>query len=149
MTSRHCPVKKLFNTISEIPPGQISQSQCRQQIGRLLELLDDICNGRGKTDHMAIMIDMAGLLVKDGVDKVCADLGRVVSATLEKHRNIFFSHIEAHYCPTGECVTLSAAPCQLACPASVDVPSYVALVAASKFAGCSARQPDSARSRQV
>jgi putative selenate reductase YgfK subunit len=133
MTSHLCPVKKLFNTISEIPPGQISQSQCRQQIGRLLELLDDICNGRGKTDHIAIMIDMAGLLLKDAVDNVCADLGRMVSATLEKHRSVFLSHIEAHYCPTGECVTLSAAPCQLACPASVDVPSYVALVGMGRY----------------
>ncbi len=133
MTSHHCPVKKLFNRISEIPSGHISQSQCRQQIGRLLELLDDICNGRGKTDHIAIMNDMAGLLVKDGVDKVCADLGRVISATLEKHRSVFLSHIEAHYCPTGECVTLSAAPCQLACPASVDVPSYVALVGTGRY----------------
>jgi putative selenate reductase YgfK subunit len=133
MTSHHCPVKKLFNTISEIPPGQISQSQCRQQIGRLLELLDDICNGRGKTDCLTIMMEMAGLLVKDVADKVCVDLGCVVSAALEKHRGIFLSHIEAHYCPTGECVTLSAAPCQLACPASVDVPSYVALVGMGRY----------------
>ena len=70
MTNHLCLVKKLFNTLSEIPPGQISQSQCRQQTGRLLELLDDICNGRGKTDHLTIMMEMAGLLVKDGADVV-------------------------------------------------------------------------------
>ncbi|MBW2603201.1 MAG: FAD-dependent oxidoreductase [Deltaproteobacteria bacterium] len=133
MTSHLCPVKKLFNTISEIPPGQIFQSQCRQQIKSLLELLDNICNGRGEIGHIAIMSDMAGLLLKDGVGKVCADLGRVVSATIEEHRSVFLSHIEAHYCPSGECVTLSVAPCQIACPAGVDVPSYVALVGTGRY----------------
>jgi putative selenate reductase YgfK subunit len=133
MTNHLCPVKKLFNTISEIPPGRISQSQCSQHIRRLLELLDDICHGRGKSDHLSIMMEMAGLLVKDGAEKVCVDLGRVVSDALEKSRGVFLSHIEAHYCPSGECVTLSAAPCQLACPASVDVPTYVALVGMGRY----------------
>ena len=79
------------------------------------------------------MNDLAGLLVKDGANKVCADLGRVIFSALEKHRDVFLSHIESHYCPTGECVTLSAAPCQLACPAIVDVPSYVALVGKGRY----------------
>lgn len=133
MTNHLCPVKKLFNTISEIPSGQISQSQCSQEVEKLLDLLDSICNGRGKPDHLTIMMEMAGLLVKEGAEQVCVDLGRVVSDALEKHRGVFLSHIEAHYCPTGECVTLSAAPCQLACPASVDVPSYVALVGMGRY----------------
>jgi len=133
MTSPLCPVKKLFKTISEIPPVQITQSQCRPQIERLLGLLDDICNGKGQTDHLTIINDLVGLLVKDGANKVCADLGRVISSALEKHTDVFLSHIESHYCPTGECVTLSAAPCQLACPAGVDVPSYVALVGKGRY----------------
>ena len=133
MTDYLCPVKKLLNTISEIPLGQISQSWCSLEVEKLLELLDDICNGRGKTDHLTIIMEKAGLLVKDGADKLCVDLGGRVSAFLEKYRSIFLSHIEAHYCPTGECVTLSAAPCQLACPASVDVPSYVALVGMGRY----------------
>lgn len=133
MANYLCPVKKLFDTISEIPPSQILQYQCKQQIGKLLELLYDICNGRGKTDHLTILIETAGLLVKEDADKVCIDLGRVVSAALEQHRDVFLSHIEAHYCPTGDCVTLSAAPCQLACPAGVDVPSYVALVGEGRY----------------
>ncbi len=133
MTSSSCPVKKLFETISQIPPAQTTQSQCRKQIERLLGLLDGICNGKGQTGHLTIMNDLAELLVKEGANKVCADLGRVISSALEKHRDIFLSHIESHYCPTGECITLSAAPCQLACPAIVDVPSYVALVGTGRY----------------
>lgn len=133
MTSQPCLVKKLYNTLSEIPPRQITQSLCRQQIGRLLELLYDIRNGRGQTDHLAIMNDLAGMLMKDASDKICVDLGHMVSSALGKYRDVFLTHIEGQYCPTGECVTLGAAPCQMACPAGVDVPSYVALVGAGRY----------------
>ena len=133
MTSHSCLVKGLHKTLSEIPPGQITQSLCRQQIGRLLELLDDIRNGRGQIDHLAIMNDLAGILVKDATDKICVDLGHMVSSILEKYRDVFLTHIEGRYCATGECIPLIAAPCQLACPAGVDVPSYVALVGAGRY----------------
>ena len=133
MTSQLCLVKKLYKTLSEIPSGQITQSLCRRQIGRLLELLDDIRNGRGQTDHLAIMNDLAEILVKDAADKICVDLGHMVSSVLGKYRDVFLTHIEGRYCPTGECVNLTAAPCQLACPAGVDVPSYVALVGAGRY----------------
>jgi putative selenate reductase YgfK subunit len=133
MTSQPCLVKKLYKTLSEIPPGQITQALCRQQIGRLLGLLDDICNGKGQTDHLTTMNDLAGILVKDATDKICVDLGHMVSSALEKYRDVFLTHIEGRFCPTGECVPLTAAPCQLACPAGVDVPSYVALVGAGRY----------------
>jgi putative selenate reductase YgfK subunit len=133
MTSQPCLVKNLYEKLSEISPGQITRSQSRQQIEKLLELLDDICKGRGQTNHLAVMNDLAGILVKDAADKVCVDLGHMVSFVLEKFRDVFLTHIEAHYCPTGECVALSAAPCQLACPAGVDVPSYVALVGIGRY----------------
>jgi putative selenate reductase YgfK subunit len=133
MTNYLCPVKKLVNKISEIPSFQTPQSECRKQIQMLLELLDDICNGKGRTNHLAVMNNLAESLMKDDADKVCMDLGRIVASALDKDRDVFLSHIEAHYCPSGDCVTLSAAPCQLACPASVDAPSYVALVGMGRY----------------
>jgi NADH:ubiquinone oxidoreductase subunit F (NADH-binding) len=93
MTSHSCLVKGLYKTLSGIPPGQITQPLCRQQIGRLLELLDDIRNGRGQINHLAIMNDLAGILVKDATDKICVDLGHMVSSILEKYRDVFLTHI--------------------------------------------------------
>ncbi|MFO7556637.1 MAG: FAD-dependent oxidoreductase [Desulfobacterales bacterium] len=133
MTNHLCPVKNLFNTISEIPPGRVSQSECRSPVETLLGLLNDICNGTGRTGHLTDMDNLAGLLLKDTADKICVDLGHMVSSALEKYRDVFLTHIEAHYCPAGECAALIAAPCQLACPAGVDVPSYVALVGAGRY----------------
>jgi putative selenate reductase YgfK subunit len=133
MTAQPCLVKKLHETVSEIPSEQITQPLFRRHIIRLLALLEDICNGRGRTDHLAIMNDLAGMLVKDAADKICVDLGHMVRSFIEEHRHVFLTHIEAHYCSTGECTLLIAAPCQMACPAGVDVPSYVALVGQGRY----------------
>jgi putative selenate reductase YgfK subunit len=128
MASQPCLVKKLYDTLSEIPPGQITQAICREHIIRLSALLAEIRNGRGQSSHLAIMNDLAGILVKDAADKICVDLGQMILSALEEYRHVFLTHIEGHYCSTGECAPLIAAPCQMACPAGVDVPSYVALV---------------------
>jgi len=42
---------------------------------------------------------------------------------------IFSSHVKTHNCPTRDCLRLAPAPCQMACPAGIDVPTYVALIA--------------------
>jgi len=133
MTGRPCLVKKLHETLSEIPLGQITQPLCREHIIRLQAILEDIRNGRGQRDHLAIMNDLAGILSKDAVDKICIDLGHMVISALEEERHVFLTHIEGHYCSTGECTPLIAAPCQMACPAGVDVPSYVALVGQGRY----------------
>jgi NADPH-dependent glutamate synthase beta subunit-like oxidoreductase len=42
------------------------------------------------------------------------------------------AHIRDHICLTGDCEFLSPAPCQCACPAGIDVASYVALIGQGK-----------------
>ncbi len=134
MTNHLCPVKKLSHTISEIlASSRITQPQFRQNMEILLKLLDDICSGWGRTDHLPYMEAIAKILIEEGPDRVCVETGRKIASVLKEHRDLFLGHIETHYCPTGDCTSLRAAPCQLACPASVDVPSYVALVGMGRY----------------
>ena len=134
MAINPCPVKKTSERISEIlASGRISQPRCREWLETLLKLLDDVSGGRAKTGHLSSMKALAQRLMDKGSDKTCIETGQMVSSALEEYAYIFLSHVEAHYCPTGECTTLSAAPCQLACPASVDAPSYVALVGMGRY----------------
>ena len=42
--------------------------------------------------------------------------------------------METHNCPTGECDFLTPAPCQMACPAGIDVASYVGLIGEGRYA---------------
>jgi NADH-quinone oxidoreductase subunit F len=50
----------------------------------------------------------------------------------------FFSEFEMHaknkHCPARACPKLLPAPCQLACPAGIDIPSYLALLAHGRYA---------------
>ncbi len=54
--------------------------------------------------------------------------------TLSGQREIFLSHVRTHNCPTRDCAWLAPAPCQMACPAGIDVPTYVALIAEGRDA---------------
>jgi NADPH-dependent glutamate synthase beta subunit-like oxidoreductase len=47
---------------------------------------------------------------------------------LAEHREVFHSHIATHNCATGDCVRLVPAPCQMTCPAGIDIPTYVNLI---------------------
>ena len=53
---------------------------------------------------------------------------RLVRDALGEQREVFQSHIDTHNCATGSCVRLVPAPCQMTCPAGIDVPTYVNLI---------------------
>ncbi|MCP4665850.1 MAG: FAD-dependent oxidoreductase [Deltaproteobacteria bacterium] len=132
MTTSPCPVKRLSKRLSQtLESGQISRR--REAANRLLRLADDITFGRGKAGHLSAMESLARELSKERLDTTCAETGQIVISSLQENRSIFLSHIEAHYCLTGECDVLSAAPCRMACPANVDAPSYVALVGMGRY----------------
>ncbi len=124
-----CPVKKLTEDLSRnLSSAQIAEPRSKEITENILGLVNDIRSGRGRSGHIQTIERLAGMLSDYGDDRFCIETGRMVSSVLEEYRDIFFSHTDVHYCPSGECTILSPAPCQLACPAGVDVPSYVALV---------------------
>ena len=57
-----------------------------------------------------------------------------VMAALRYFEHEFITHIEDRKCPAGSCKTLVEARCINACPAGVDVPTYVALTAQGRYA---------------
>jgi NADH-quinone oxidoreductase subunit F len=57
-----------------------------------------------------------------------------VKAALEYFEEEFRAHIIDKRCPAGTCKSLVRARCINACPADVDVPSYVALIAQGRYA---------------
>ena len=53
-------------------------------------------------------------------------------STIRYFREEYDEHIRDHYCRAGVCSALFVAPCVNACPAHVDVPAYLSLVAAGR-----------------
>jgi len=106
---------------------------CRVGGQRMLEILTRISEGRGKMEDLDTIREIAAGMQSGSL---CA-LGQLtpgpVLSALEYFRDEFIAHIEEKRCPAGACRELVRARCSNACPASVDVPSYVALVAQGRY----------------
>ncbi|MDY0040447.1 MAG: NAD(P)-binding protein [Desulforhabdus sp.] len=129
MSSPLCEVTNTIKRLMEIlSSGRLTHPRCRQRAEELLKLLEDVSWGRGGPEHYGAMESLARTLIDEGPDAVCVETGQTILTALQDHREVFASHIETHVCPSGECVKLAPAPCQTACPAGIDVPSYVTLI---------------------
>ena len=107
---------------------------CRVGGKRLLEVLGRITEGKGTMEDLDA-IEYISKGMESGA--LCA-LGQLtpgpVLAALRYFRDEFESHILEQRCPAGVCKELVRAPCTNACPAGVDVPSYVALISEGNYA---------------
>ncbi len=107
---------------------------CRVGGKRMLEVLTRICAGEGKMEDLETIRVLA-----DGMNtaSLCA-LGQLtpgpVRATVRYFLDEYKAHIEDKYCPAGACKALVRARCINSCPAGVDVPSYVSLIAQGRYA---------------
>ena len=107
---------------------------CRVGGKRMLEILTRITEGQGKLED----IDTIRKIAK-GMEtgSLCA-LGQLtpgpVMSALRYFESEFLSHILDGECPAGSCKSLVPARCSNACPAQVDVPAFIALVAQGNYA---------------
>jgi NADH-quinone oxidoreductase subunit F len=107
---------------------------CRAGGQRMLEILTRIAQGRGKLEDLDAIRHIA-----QGMEtaSLCA-LGQLtpgpIVAALRYFEDEFRAHIVDKHCPAGVCKELVRARCVSACPAGVDVPSYIALIAQGRHA---------------
>ena len=107
---------------------------CRMGGKRMLEVLTRITEGNGRLEDLETLRVLA-----QGMEtgSLCS-LGQLtpgpVLAALRYFEDEFRAHIVDKRCPAGACKELVRARCTNACPADVDVPSYVSLVAQGRYA---------------
>ena len=123
-----CPVSQAVADLSQgLTSRGLADPRARRRAGELLELLEDVSRGRGGPEHLPAIEHLAERLIKGG-DGDGIDLGMIAAEAVAAHREIFESHVDTHNCLTGDCDLLTPAPCQMACPAGIDVASYVSLI---------------------
>ena len=105
---------------------------CRIGTKRMLEILERITCGEGKEGDIELLVEL-GNSIKDAA--ICG-LGQTapnpVLSTIKYFRHEYEEHIRQKYCRAGVCNNLFLSPCQNACPAGVNVPGYIALIAAGR-----------------
>lgn len=130
MPEETCPVSDLIRRLSDaIDSGQLTNPRDRRRAEDVLRLLRDVAwGGADKEEHMPAMASLAARLEHKGHTESSIRIGRIIGSTLNQHREVFTSHIETHNCSAGDCVKLAPAPCQMTCPAGLDIPTYVTLI---------------------
>ena len=124
-----CPVNRAIAEFKEtVESGQLSHPRSRRIAEEILQLLVDVAWGRAGQEHLSALESLAAELADDPADDPALQSAAFIRETLNKHHEVFDSHIKTHNCATGDCVKLAPAPCQMTCPAGLDIPTYVTLI---------------------
>jgi len=106
---------------------------CRVGTRQMLDILERITRGEGEPGDIERLEKLAQV-VKSG--SLCA-LGQTapnpVLTTIRYFREEYEEHINKHYCRAAVCKELVKSPCQNTCPARIDIPRYIRLVADGKY----------------
>lgn len=106
---------------------------CRVGTKRMLEILERITEGNGKPEDLDILQDLAATLKDTAMCGLGQTAANPVLSTLKYFRDEYETHIYDKHCDAGVCSELYTSPCRNACPAGVNVPGYMALVAAGRI----------------
>ncbi|MBW1895942.1 MAG: FAD-dependent oxidoreductase, partial [Deltaproteobacteria bacterium] len=106
---------------------------CREGLKRILEILTDICEGKGKEEHLGLLDELSHTLRDFSLCGLGKTAPNPIMSTLKYFREEYEAHIRDRQCPALACSGLVPAPCQMACPAGIDVPSYVALIGHGRY----------------
>ncbi len=106
---------------------------CRVGTREMLGILTRICKGQGREDDIATLQKWASIIQNTALCGLGQTAPNPVLSTLRYFRDEYEAHIKQRRCPAVVCSEMFSAPCQHACPANMDIPSYVALVRAGRL----------------
>ncbi|SFM40201.1 NAD(P)-binding protein [Thermodesulforhabdus norvegica] len=112
--------------------GKFDQPRSRYFAEEMLNLVDDISWGRAGEGHVDAVKNLAEKIISEGESESSVKTARDILNDLIAGEEVFHSHVATRNCPSGDCVVLAPSPCQMACPAGLDIPSYVTLIAMGK-----------------
>ncbi len=129
MPENGCPVNAAIADLDHIiHSGFLKNPKSRRRAEEILLLMQDVAWGRAGKDHLPSLKNLVNELGDEGPDEICKTVSAAISRTLSEHHEVFASHVQTHNCATGDCVKLAPAPCQMTCPAGLDIPTYVTLI---------------------
>lgn len=102
---------------------------CRIGTKRMLEILERITQGEGRIEDIDLLIELGETIKKTALCGLGQTAPNPVLSTLREFREEYEEHILSKKCRAGVCKDLFISPCQNACPAGVNIPGYLALVA--------------------
>ncbi|MCP4673171.1 MAG: NAD(P)-binding protein, partial [Desulfobacula sp.] len=130
MAKEICVVRSTILYLSRcLESGKINDPKGRRISHHILLLLEEIAGGEAGTEHFSIIQSLIREYTYKKSPLPTIELGKYLTTQLETHKEVFLSHIETRNCPSHDCEKLTPSPCQMACPAGIDIPTYLSLIA--------------------
>ncbi len=106
---------------------------CREGTKRMLEILTDIAEGRGREGDIELLEEMGKTIIDSSLCGLGGTAPNPVLTTIRYFRDEYEAHIKYKRCPAAICKKIISSPCQHVCPLGTDVPAYVTLIAKRQF----------------
>jgi len=106
---------------------------CRVGTKRMLEILERITRGEGQEGDVELLEELGNTITETAMCGLGQTAANPVLSTIKYFREEYDEHIRNKYCRAGVCSELFISPCENTCPANINIPGYIALVAAGRF----------------
>jgi NADH-quinone oxidoreductase subunit F len=106
---------------------------CRVGTRHMLDILQRICAGEGREGDIQALERLALDVKQSSLCGLGQTAPNPVLTTIRYFREEYEEHIRLKHCRASACEALAPAPCAHACPAAVNVPEYLALVAEDRL----------------
>ena len=106
---------------------------CRLGTTQLLEILTRITQGGGRIEDIQTIRDLGETIIASSLCGLGQTAPKPALSTLKYFIKEYEDHILEHRCAGATCDAMVISACQHACPAGIDVPNYVAAIAADKY----------------
>ncbi len=106
---------------------------CRVGTRRMLEILERITRGEGVEGDIELLEELGETIKQTAMCGLGQTAPNPVLSAIKYFRKEFEEHIRDKYCRAGVCADLFISPCENTCPANVNVPGYLSLIAAGRF----------------
>lgn len=129
-TKKTCPVTDILENLrAQLHTDGQLPAKARPAAARVARIVTEVTLGRGNIKNLDELAKAAKEL-----EQIVPSLGAAVLASLKKDNGEWAAHVEQNTCDAGICFIPRSAPCQVACPAHIDIPSMMALVGHGDYA---------------
>ena len=102
-----CPVDMALSIISMCTSQSCGKCvPCREGTKRMLELLNDIVEGRGTLEHIELLEELAETISETALCGLGKTAASPVISTLKYFREEYIAHVVDKKCPAGQCKAL-------------------------------------------
>jgi NADH-quinone oxidoreductase subunit F len=106
---------------------------CRLGTKQMLEILTRITQGKGREQDIETLLTIAKAVKECSLCGLGQSAPNPVLTTLNYFRDEYETHIKEKKCTAAVCDALMISPCQHTCPVGINIPKYVAQIAAGEY----------------